>query len=165
MQEYVVPFTNAVAMFPFGEFFGYNTPYYLDIMMEFAEKRDRLADLIGNAIIQRNVCNMVEFREMIHMGLGYMGIDPDETVFYEKMVQFVRLICLKCSPYITGNDLKLVEAFEDADWVNIIYRETLEPQLCNIQPSVDLTNSLGSPITKELVNSTPVLLASPITTR
>jgi hypothetical protein len=165
MQQYVVPFTNAVAMVPFGEFFGYNTPYYLDIMMEFGEDRDKLTHLIGNAIVQRNVHNIVEFREMIFMGLGYMGIDPEETVFYEKMVQFIRLICLKCSPLIIGTDLKLIEAFEDADWVNIIYRETSEPVLCNIQPSIDLTNSPGFQGIQSCGNSMPVYSGSPIITK
>jgi hypothetical protein len=165
MQQYVVPFTNAVAMFPFGEFYGYNTPQYLDVMMELNDNRDRLTDLIGNAIVQRNVHNIVEFREMIHMSLGYMGIDPDETAFYETVTQYIREICLKCSPLIIGTDLRLVDAFEDADWVNVIYRETSEPLLCNIQLSTDSINSPGSPAMKSSGSYTPVYSVNQITTK
>ena len=145
MEQYVVPFENAVAMFSIPDFYGFNEPYYLDIAMEFNGELEKLTDLIANAIIQRNVNEPEQFREMIHMGLGYMGIDPDEEVFYEKILQHLRSICLKCSPYIFGNDLKLIDAIEDADWVNVIYRETSEPQLCFIHQPNDSTNSLGSP--------------------
>lgn len=145
MEQYVVPFENAVAMFSIPDFYGFNEPHYLDIAMEFNGEIDRLTDLIANAIVQRNVNDYTQFREMIHMGLGYMGIDPDEELFYEKMVQHVRSICLKCSIHIFGSDIKLIDAIEDADWVNVIYRETSEPQLCFIQQPNDLTSSPGSP--------------------
>ncbi|MNB96326.1 hypothetical protein D3C87_1266080 [compost metagenome] len=145
MEQYVVPFENAVAMFSIPDFYGFNEPHYLDIAMEFNGEIDQLTDLIANAIVQRNVNEPEQFREMIHMGLGYMGIDPDEEVFYSKMVQHIRSICLKCSPHILGKDIKLIDAIEDADWVNIIYRETSEPQLCFIQQPNDSTSLLGSP--------------------
>jgi hypothetical protein len=144
MNQYVVPFENAVAMFSIPDFYGFNEPYYLDIAMEFNGELDKLTDLIANAIVQRNVNEPEQFREMVHMGLGYMGIDPDEEVFYSKMVQHIRSICLKCSIHIFGNDLKLIDAIEDADWVNVIYRETSEPQLCFIQQPNDTTSSPGS---------------------
>lgn len=166
MEQYVVPFENAVAMFSIPDFYGFNEPQYLDVIMEFNDERDKLTDLIANAIVQRNVHEPEQFREMIHMGLGYMGIDPDEETFYATMVQFVRSICLKCSPYILGTDLKLIDAIEDADWVNIIYRETSEPQLCSIQQPNDSTSLPGSLAIAKPVNCMVISTGTnPITMR
>lgn len=136
MLQYVVPFNNVLVMFSHVDFYGFNSPLYLDIMMEFGDDRDKLTDLIANAIVQRNVHDPVSFQEMVHMQLGYMGIDPDETVFYQRMVEYLNWICCLCSHRILGENVALLDTIEDTEWVNVIYRQTMEPVLCHVQPSI-----------------------------
>lgn len=132
-MEYIVPIENHCAMIPFGLFYGYNSQYYLDIMMEFGECRERLTQLIGNCIVQRNVYQLSDFREMVYMQLGYMGIDHNETLFYERMVQFLQYICINCYPFVVGQSVTFLDAVEDAEWVNLFYRTSGEPVLCHVQ--------------------------------
>jgi len=133
-MQYVIPFENHWVKIPFGTFYGYNSIHYLDIMMEFGECREKLDKLIGNAIVQRNVYQLDEFREMIHMTLGNMGIDSDETAFYEKMVQYVQYIAINCYNYVIGKDVEFLDVLEDAEWMNLFYRETWDPVLCDNLP-------------------------------
>jgi len=155
VPKYVVPSQNAVAMFTLEDFYGMNHPFYLDVFVELGEDRDAITDLIANAIIQKNWDEPDQFNEMIALQLGYMNIDADETVFYGKVTQLVRSICMKCSPHILGKDLMLLEAVEDTEWVNIIYRETMEPQPCITLPSSDSINRPGSPDTRKPESYTP----------
>lgn len=155
MNQYVVPFTNTAALFPLDQFYGYDHPLYLDVFVEFGEDRTQITDMIGNAIVQRNVHRTAEFREMIMLQLGYMGISSDEETFYERVIELISSICYKCSPYIQGGELTFIEAIEEADWVVVVYREVSEALLCNIQPSTVSTNQLGSQGTTLPVNSTP----------
>ncbi|WDS62397.1 hypothetical protein [Pseudomonas phage D6] len=158
MSKHVVPVQTAIAMFSQTDFYGFDHPCYLDVFVELGEDRDRITDLIANAIIQKNVDNPDEFAEMIAMQLGYMGIDADETEFYGKVTLLVQSICQKCSPHIIGKDLVLVEAIEDTEWVNIIYREAMEVVSCSSQPYTDLISKPGFQVMIKQENNSLVSL-------
>lgn len=133
MVQYTIPKTGVIALFPLNEFYGYDHPFYLDVLVEFGEDRHRLTNMIANAILQKN-WDKPSFNEMVSMQLGYMGFDSDEYMFYGKVQNWLRDICSKCSPRISEPGPTLVEAIEEADHVNIIYLEVGEVQTCNVPP-------------------------------
>lgn len=144
MTEYTIPYVNIIALFPLNEFYGFDHPKYIDVFMEFAEDRNKITDLIGNAIVQRVHDDPTAFREMLAMQLGYMGIDAtEEPEFFENLVGLVGMVCNRCSPKLVGKDLKFISVDEDTEWVNLIYAEQLEPQKCVTLPQYDSTNSNG----------------------
>jgi len=135
-----------VAMFPLEVFYGFDHPKYFEVFLGLGDDRDRFTNLIGNAIIQRIQDDPVEFREMISMQLGYMGMDSDETEFYDAVVDLLRYICNRCSPRILSNSPTFIDATEDSDWVNVFYHESMEPIECTLRQN-DSISLPGSPTT------------------
>lgn len=159
MDKYIVPTINTLALFPLSVFYGMDHPLYLDVFIELNEDRTPFTKLIANAIIQKNHQDPESFREMIYMQLGYMGIDPEETTFYDNVTTLVKYICSKCSGKILGLNTSLIDVEEDCEWVNVLYQDQLEPFKCT-QPQNVLTSWLGTQVTTQPVSCTTTFMGN-----
>jgi len=126
------------------DFYGMDHPDYLDVFVEFGEERDKLTDMIAATILAAKNSNQAELREMIFMRLGYMGFDSDEELLYTRVERLLTWIARHLSISLPLGKLIFVEAIEDADWVNVIYREYLEP-VCETPLPTDSISCISSP--------------------
>lgn len=118
---------QGIALFNLSDFYGMDHPDYLDVFVEFNEDLDRVTDLIANAILQFKTSTREQFREMLFLQLGYMGFDADEETFYTRCERWLYWIAGRLSLMLPSGKLEFVDAIEDTEWVNVIYREYLEP--------------------------------------
>uniref|UniRef100_A0AB39CCN9 Uncharacterized protein n=1 Tax=Pseudomonas phage RVTF4 TaxID=3236931 RepID=A0AB39CCN9_9VIRU len=129
-----------------SDFYGMDHPDYLDVFVEFGEDRDKITDLLAMAILNYHTSTPEQLQESIFAKLGYMGVDSDEEAFYAKVDNLADWVARRCSQFIPRGKLELVEAIEDADWVNVVYREYLEPvcETPSLIDSINLSSSLDS---------------------
>jgi hypothetical protein len=117
-------FTSTHALrLSYQDFFGFNDPDYLTVFVEFAEERDPIAKIIGNAICQ-GVLPEDTFGEMIAMQLGYAGFDFEGgSDVLATITRFIRRRAQACQRYMpVGTIPTFVDAFEDVDSVFLFFK-------------------------------------------
>lgn len=113
---------QGIAMFSLTDFYGMDDPRYMDVFVEFGEDREQITDMIATAILQYKTSTLDELKEMVFLKLGYMGFDSEEDTFYERTFGLLQWIASRLSKLLPEENLELVLAMEDADWVNVIYK-------------------------------------------
>lgn len=119
---------NGLVLFNQSDFYGMDHPDYLTCFVELGEDRNKITDVIANAILQYKTSSPEQFQEMLFSQLGAMGFDSDEEKIYDTFWHLIHWVAQRLSRMLPDGILNLVMAMEDADWVNVIYGQYEEPK-------------------------------------